>query len=112
MLDINPLISPFVFHLPFSPTILTLNPLQQQTFNSNHNHNTLNTSPPQTITMKFTSVLIVAAGSLVAAQDTSTGGGLFSSITNAGSILSSATSAPGKTSLSHLLILHQRETFN
>jgi hypothetical protein len=62
--------------------------------------------------MKFTSVLIVAAGSIVAAQDTSTGGGLFSSITNAGSILSSATSAPGKTSLSHLLILHQRETFN
>ena len=50
--------------------------------------------------MKFTSVLIVAAaGTFAAAQDTSTGGGLLSSITNAGSILSSATSAPGKTSI-------------
>lgn len=34
--------------------------------------------------MKFSYIFLLASGSLVAAQDSSTGGGLLSSITNAG----------------------------
>lgn len=61
----------------FDAATIIVNPIHIN--NNNQSSNTTTTS----INMKFSHIAILAAGSLVAAQDTTTGGGLISSITGA-----------------------------
>lgn len=64
--------------------------------------------------MKFSHIFLLASGSLVAAQDSSTGGGLLSSITNAGAqdVLDSQNRTANSNLRFHHLERHERAKYD